>query len=29
MTKREVVRQVFAGQRPDYVPWHCQFTQEP
>ena len=29
MTKREVVRQVFAGQRPAYVPWHCQFTQEP
>ena len=29
MTKREVVLQVFAGQRPDYVPWHFQFTKEP
>jgi len=29
MTKREVVRLVFSGQKPPYVPWHCQFTQEP
>jgi uroporphyrinogen decarboxylase len=29
MTKREVVRKVFAGEKPPYVPWHCQFTQEP
>ena len=29
MTKRDVVRQVFAGERPAYVPWHFQFTQEP
>ena len=29
MTPREVVCQVFAGQRPAYVPWHFQFTQEP
>ncbi|HNX36301.1 MAG TPA: uroporphyrinogen decarboxylase family protein [Kiritimatiellia bacterium] len=28
MTKRDVVRQVFAGERPAYVPWHCQFTCE-
>lgn len=26
--KREVVRQVYAGQRPAYVPWHYQFTHE-
>ncbi|MCX6998052.1 MAG: hypothetical protein NTV49_13455 [Kiritimatiellaeota bacterium] len=29
MTKREVMRLVFGGQRPPYVPWHCQFTREP
>lgn len=29
MTKRDVVRKVFAGEKPPYVPWHCQFTQEP
>jgi uroporphyrinogen decarboxylase len=29
MTKRDVVRLVFSGQKPPYVPWHCQFTQEP
>jgi uroporphyrinogen decarboxylase len=29
MSKRDVMRQVFAGKRPDYVPWHYQFTQEP
>jgi uroporphyrinogen decarboxylase len=29
MTKRDVVRSVFAGQRPPYVPWHYQFTKEP
>ena len=29
MTKREVVRKVFAGQPPPYVPWHYQFTREP
>ncbi len=29
ISKREVVRKVFAGQRPPYVPWHCQFTKEP
>lgn len=29
MTKREIVRQVLAGQPPLYVPWHFQFTQEP
>jgi len=29
MSKRDVMRQVFAGQQPEYVPWHCQFTQEP
>lgn len=29
MTKRDVVRQVFEGRRPAYVPWHVQFTQEP
>lgn len=28
-SKREVVRQALSGQRPPYVPWHCQFTQEP
>lgn len=27
-TKRDVVRQVYAGARPAYVPWHCQFTRE-
>jgi len=29
ITKREVVRSVFSRQKPPYVPWHCQFTQEP
>lgn len=29
MQKREVVRMVFEGRRPPYVPWHCQFTKEP
>lgn len=29
MTKREVVRRTLNGQMPPYVPWHCQFTQEP
>lgn len=29
MTKREVVRAVFEGRRPPYVPWHFQFTKEP
>jgi len=29
MTKREVVRMVFEGKKPPYVPWHCQFTKEP
>jgi len=29
MTKREVMRRVFSGQHPPYVPWHCQFTKEP
>ena len=29
MTQRDVVRSVIAGQRPPYVPWHFQFTQEP
>ena len=29
MTKREVVRVVFSGQKPLYVPWHFQFTKEP
>jgi uroporphyrinogen decarboxylase len=29
MTKRDVVRQVFSGERPAYVPWHIQFTVEP
>ncbi|HNY26686.1 MAG TPA: uroporphyrinogen decarboxylase family protein [Candidatus Sumerlaeota bacterium] len=28
MQKREVVRLAFQGQRPPYVPWHCQFTVE-
>lgn len=28
VSKREVVRSVFAGQRPPYVPWHYQFTAE-
>lgn len=27
-SKREVVRDVFAGKRPPYVPWHYQFTAE-
>jgi len=29
LTKRDVVRTVFQKQRPPYVPWHFQFTQEP
>jgi uroporphyrinogen decarboxylase len=29
LSKREVVRLVFAGKRPPYVPWHFQFTKEP
>ena len=29
MTKRDVMRLVFSGKQPPYVPWHCQFTQEP
>jgi len=29
MTEREVVRLVFSGQKPPYVPWHFQFTQDP
>ena len=28
MNKQEVVRQVFHKQKPAYVPWHYQFTQE-
>ncbi len=28
MTKREVVRAVLEGQRPPYVPWSFDFTQE-
>lgn len=28
MNKREVVRAVFAGATPPYVPWHYQFTLE-
>ena len=28
MTKREVIQQVVAGQRPPYVPWSMGFTQE-
>jgi uroporphyrinogen decarboxylase len=26
MTKREVIRAVYEGQRPPYVPWHIAFT---
>ena len=29
MTKREVVRQVLAGETPAYVPWSLGFTYEP
>ncbi len=29
LSKREVVRLVFEGKRPPYVPWHFQFTKEP
>jgi uroporphyrinogen decarboxylase len=29
MRKREVVKSVFAGDRPPYVPWNFQFTLEP
>ncbi len=28
ISKRQVVRQVFAGEAPAYVPWHYQFTRE-
>ena len=28
LTKRDVVREVFLGRRPPYVPWHYQFTAE-
>jgi len=28
MNKREVVRTVFEGKQPPYVPWHFTFTQE-
>ncbi|MCL2641373.1 MAG: hypothetical protein FWD53_11040 [Phycisphaerales bacterium] len=28
MTKREIVRMVFTGQRPPYVPWNFKFTLE-
>ena len=28
-SKREVVRLVFEGRPPPYVPWHFQFTKEP
>ena len=28
MTKRDVIRQVYKGKRPPYVPWHFSFTQE-
>lgn len=28
ISKREAVREVFAGRRPPYVPWHFQFTHE-
>ncbi len=29
MNKRDVMRDVFSGKVPAYVPWHYQFTQEP
>lgn len=29
MDKRSVVRLVFEGNKPPYVPWHFQFTREP
>jgi uroporphyrinogen decarboxylase len=28
-SKRDVVRLVFEGRHPPYVPWHFQFTKEP
>jgi len=28
MSKRDVVRSVYEGKRPPYVPWHYQFTLE-
>lgn len=28
MTPRQIVRTVFQGGRPPYVPWHCSFTLE-
>ncbi len=28
MTKREIIRMVFEGKCPPYVPWHFSFTQE-
>src|ERR1035437_3276879 len=28
MTKREIVRMVFEGKKPPYVPWFFKFTQE-
>lgn len=29
MSKRDVIRDVFSGKIPAYVPWHYQFTKEP
>lgn len=29
MSKRDVIRDVFSGKKPAYVPWHYQFTHEP
>jgi uroporphyrinogen decarboxylase len=29
MNKRDVMRDVFSGKVPAYVPWHYQFTKEP
>ncbi len=28
MTKRELIRRLLAGRKPDYVPWSCGFTVE-
>ena len=28
MTKRDVIRRVYEGKRPTYVPWHFTFTHE-
>jgi len=28
MNKRQVVRMVFEGRRPPYLPWHFTFPQE-